>query len=239
MYSKTGLRDDARKMFDEMPERNIATWNAYISNSVLDGRPRNAIYAFIEFRRIGGEANSITFCAFFNACSDSSYLKLGRQLHGFVIRSGFTADVSVANGMINFYGKCGDIMSSELVFEGISNRNDVTWCSMVAAYEQNDKKEKACMVFLSARREGMEPTDFLVSIVASACAGIAGLELGRMVHALAVKACIEVSVFVGSALVDKYGKCGSIEDCEKVFHEMPERNLVTWNGLIGGYAHQG
>lgn len=239
MYSKTGLRDDASKMFDEMPERNIATWNAYISNSVLDGRPRNAIYAFIEFRRIGGEANSITFCAFFNACSDSSYLKLGRQLHGFVIRSGFTADVSVANGMIDFYGKCGDIMSSELVFEGISNRNDVTWCSMVAAYEQNDEKEKACMVFLSARREGMEPTDFLVSSVASACAGIAGLELGMMVHALAVKACIEVSVFVGSALVDMYGKCGSIEDCEKAFHEMPERNLVTWNGLIGGYAHQG
>ncbi|KAA8527616.1 hypothetical protein F0562_034989 [Nyssa sinensis] len=239
MYCKTGLRQDASKMFAEMPERNIATWNAYISNSVLDGQPQNAISAFIEFRRLGGEPNSITFCAFLNACSDASYLQLGRQLHGFVIRSGNESDVSVANGIIDFYGKCREINSSELVFDGIGNPNDVSWCSMVSAYEQNDEGEKACVVFLRARKEGLEPTDFIVSSVLSACAGLAGLELGRSVHALAVKACVEKNVFVASALVDMYGKCGSIEDCERAFHEMPDRNLITWNALIGAYAHQG
>ncbi|MCI62279.1 pentatricopeptide repeat-containing protein, partial [Trifolium medium] len=35
------------------------------------------------------------------------------------------------------------------------------------------------------------------------------------------------------------GKCGSVENAEQVFGEMPERNLVTWNAMIGGYAHQG
>ncbi|XP_059649584.1 pentatricopeptide repeat-containing protein At4g14850 [Cornus florida] len=239
MYCKTGLRDEAGKMFDEMPVRNTATWNAYISNSVLDGQTRNAISAFIQFRHIGGEPNSITFCAFLNACSDALYLQLGRQLHGFVIRSGNEADVSVANGLIDFYGKCHRINSSELVFNGLRHPNDVSWCSMLAAYEQNDEEEKACMIFLRASKEGVEPTDFMVSSVLSACAGLAALELGRSVHALAVKVSIEKNVFVGSALVDTYGKCGSIEDCESAFHEMPERNLITWNALIGGYAHQG
>ncbi|KAJ7954880.1 Pentatricopeptide repeat-containing protein [Quillaja saponaria] len=238
MYSKTGFRDEAWKMFNEMPERNIATWNAYISNAVLDGRSRNAIVAFKELLHVGGEPNSITFCVFLNACSDTSDLKLGRQLHGFVIRSGYGVDLSVSNGLIDFYGKCQEVGSSEIVFERIDQRNDVSWCSMIATYVQNNEEEKACMVFLRARKEALEPTDFMISSVLSACAELAGLELGSSVHALAVKVCVEGNIFVGSALVDMYGKCGSIEDAEQVFSRIPERNVITWNAMIGGYSHQ-
>ncbi|KAJ6981727.1 pentatricopeptide repeat-containing protein At4g14850 [Populus alba] len=239
MYSKTGLKFEAQRLFDEMPPRNVAVWNAYISNAVLDGRPRKAIDKFIEFRRVGGEPDLITFCAFLNACADARCLDLGRQLHGLVIRSGFERDVSVANGIIDFYGKCKEVELAEMVFNGMGRRNSVSWCTMVAACEQNDEKEKACVVFLMGRKEGIELTDYMVSSVISAYAGISGLEFGRSVHALAVKACLEGDIFVGSALVDMYGKCGSIEDCEQVFHEMPERNLVSWNAMISGYAHQG
>ncbi|XP_008224305.1 PREDICTED: pentatricopeptide repeat-containing protein At4g14850 [Prunus mume] len=239
MYCKTGLRDEARKVFDEMPERNLATWNAYMSNAVLDGRPLNAVYKFIEFLRAGGEPNSITFCAFLNACSDTSNLELGRQLHGFVMRCGFGKDVSVLNGLIDFYGKCREVASSMMVFDTIDKRNDVSWCSLVAACVQNDEEEMACELFLRARKEGVEPTDFMVSSVLSACSGLAWLEQGRSVHAIAVKACVEGNLFVGSALVDMYGKCGSIEDAKRAFNGMPSRNLISWNAMVGGYAHQG
>ncbi|MED6145474.1 Pentatricopeptide repeat-containing protein [Stylosanthes scabra] len=239
MYSKTGLLVNARKMFDEMPHRNLATWNAYISNVVLDGRSLDAIGAFKEFLSVNGEPNSITFCAFLNACSNTSSLELGRQLHGFVIRGGYREDVSVLNGLVDFYGKCGDIVSAEMVFSRIGWRDVVSWCSMLVALVQNHEEERACMVFMQAREEGVEPTDFMISSVISACAKLGGLELGRTVHALAVKACVEENIFVGSALVDMYGKCGSIDNAEQVFGEMPQRNLVTWNALIGGYAHQG
>ncbi|KAG5236591.1 pentatricopeptide repeat-containing protein [Salix suchowensis] len=239
MYSKTGLKIEAQRLFDETPLRNVAVWNAYISNAVLDGRPRKAIDTFIKFRRVGGEPDLITLCAFMNACADARYLDLGRQLHGFVIRSGFEGDVSVANGIIDFYGKCKEVELAEMVFNGMGRRNSVSWCTMVAVCEQNDEKEKACMVFSMGRKEGIELTDYMVSSVISAYAGLSGLEFGRSVHALAVKACVEGNIFVGSALVDMYGKCGSIEDCEQVFHEMPERNLVSWNAMISGYAHQG
>ncbi|CAB78527.1 hypothetical protein [Arabidopsis thaliana] len=225
MYCKTRLRDDARKLFDEIPERNLETWNAFISNSVTDGRPREAIEAFIEFRRIDGHPNSITFCAFLNACSDWLHLNLGMQLHGLVLRSGFDTDVS--------------IRSSEIIFTEMGTKNAVSWCSLVAAYVQNHEDEKASVLYLRSRKDIVETSDFMISSVLSACAGMAGLELGRSIHAHAVKACVERTIFVGSALVDMYGKCGCIEDSEQAFDEMPEKNLVTRNSLIGGYAHQG
>ncbi|KAL7599338.1 hypothetical protein Lser_V15G22197 [Lactuca serriola] len=239
MYSKIGLKDDANKMFDEMPVKNLATWNAYISNAVLDGNPRKAIDAFIKSRRLSGEPTSITFCVVFNACSDALFLQIGKQIHAFVIRYGYEHHVSVANSLIDFYGKCKDITSAHLVFNNISSHNDVSWCSMVSAYEQNNEGEKACILFLQAMRNNIEPKDFIISSVISACAGISSLETGRLIHSLAIKSCIDGNIFVGSALVDMYAKCGNIEDCEKVFDEMPERNLITWNALLSGYAHLG
>ncbi|CAN6677161.1 unnamed protein product [Malus baccata var. baccata] len=198
MYNKTGLRDEARKMFDEIPNRNLATWNAYMSNAVLDGHPLSAVYKFIEFLWVDGEPDSITFCAFLNACSDMLNLELRRQLHGFVMRCGFGKDVSILNRL----------------------RNDVSWCSMVAACVQNDEEEKACDVL-------------------SACAGVVWIEQGRSVHAVAVKACVEGNVFVGSALVDMYGKYESIEDAHRAFDELPLWNLITWSAMVSAYAHQG
>ncbi|KAG5560124.1 hypothetical protein RHGRI_003422 [Rhododendron griersonianum] len=160
-----------------------------------------------------------------NSFMDAADLKLGRQLHGFVIRYGYEADDSVANGWIDFYGKCHEMGCFEVVFGGMSSRNDVSWSSMVATYEQNDEQEKACLVFVKARTEGIEPMDYMVSSVLSACAGLAGLELGRSVHALAAKACIEKNVFVGSALVDM--RVGTPRSCRHGSGIVPRND--TWN----------
>lgn len=147
--------------------------------------------------------------------------------------------MSVSNGLVDFYGKCHRVDSAAMVFEGISRPNGVSWCSLIVVFVQNDQDEKAILTFLRAQKVGMEPTDFMVSSILSACAGLAGLELGKSVHALSVKSCIDGNIYVGSALVDMYAKCGSIEHSEQAFDEMPERNLTTWNALIGGYAHHG
>ncbi|PWZ29145.1 Pentatricopeptide repeat-containing protein [Zea mays] len=134
---------------------------------------------------------------------------------------------------------CRCVGKARAVFDGMGIRNNVSWCSMVVAYAQNGAEEEAFLVYLGARRAGEEPTDFMVSSVLTTCAGLLGLDLGRALHAVAVCSCIDSNIFVASALVDMYGKCGGIEDAEQVFFEMPQRNLVTWNAMIGGYAHIG
>lgn len=141
--------------------------------------------------------------------------------------------------MVDFFGKCRCVGKARAVFDGMGVRNNVSWCSMVVAYAQNGAEEEAFFVYLGARRAGEEPTDFMVSSVLTTCAGLLGLDLGRALHAVAVRSCIDSNIFVASALVDMYGKCGGIEDAEQVFFEMPQRNLVTWNAMIGGYAHIG
>ncbi|CAN1270393.1 Pentatricopeptide repeat-containing protein At4g14850 [Linum perenne] len=238
-YAKRGEIELANKVFGRVESPKLILWNAMISGYAKNGHAEEAVELFRRMVNKGGEPDGITLCAFLNACADTLNLVLGKQLHGFVMRSGFESDVSVSNGLIDFYGKCKEVGLAEMVFDGMERRNLVTWGSMVATYEQNGEKEKACIAFMKCRKLGIEPTDYVISSVVSACAELAGMELGRSVHALAVKSCVDADVYVGSALVDMYGKCGSIHDAEQTFREMPEKNLFAWNAMISGYAHQG
>ncbi|VAI44348.1 unnamed protein product [Triticum turgidum subsp. durum] len=222
-----------------MPNRNVVAWNAVMTNAVLAGRPLETVQAYFGLREAGGMPNVVSVCAFFNACAGAMLLLPGAQFHGFVVKCGFDMDVSVSNAMVDFYGKCRCAEKAKMVFDAMRVRNSVSWCSMVVAYAQNGAEEDAFAVYLGARRAGEEPTDFMVSSVLTTCAGLLGLDLGRALHAVAVRSCIDANIFVASALVDMYGKCGGVEDAHHVFVDMPQRNLVTWNAMIGGHANIG
>ena len=153
MYSKTGLKFEAKRLFDEMAERNIATWNAYFSNAVLDGNPRKAIDTFIDFHRVVGEPDSITFCAFLNVCADAGYLDFGRQLHGFVIRSGFEGDVSVAMGPFIFMGTVRKL--DWLKYFQWDGEDSVSWCSMVLLVSRMMRRRRLAWCFWWVEGKGL------------------------------------------------------------------------------------
>jgi hypothetical protein len=80
MYFKNGRRALARRLFEEMPNWNVAAWNAVMTNSVLDGRPLETVAAYFGLRKAGGMLDVVPVCAFFNACAGAAYLSLGEQL---------------------------------------------------------------------------------------------------------------------------------------------------------------
>ncbi|KAJ1687567.1 hypothetical protein LUZ63_018957 [Rhynchospora breviuscula] len=239
MYFKTRLNLDAYKLFDEMPNRSVVSWNALVTNCVQDGRPGDAIDGYFGMLRDGYRPNTVSLCAFFNACAAVECLYLGCQLHGFVVRSGFEHDFLVENALIDFYGKCHDVICAKKVFDEMHVKNNVSWCSIISAYAQNGCEEEALNVYLQGRRDGFEPTDYMVSSILTACIGLSALDLGRSMHGVAVRSCIDKNIYVASTLVNLYGKCGNITDAEQVFSEMHKLNLITWNAIIGAYAHCG
>ncbi|RZC56130.1 hypothetical protein C5167_014979 [Papaver somniferum] len=83
------------------------------------------------------------------------------------------------------------------------------------------------------RQTGVHPNQFTFSAVLPACAETMS---GKQIHCLGLKRGFDSDVFVGSGLIDMYGKCCEMGYAEKVFDEMPERNLVSWNSLIVGFS---
>ncbi|KAK9740064.1 hypothetical protein RND81_03G008500 [Saponaria officinalis] len=117
--------------------------------------------------------------------------------------------------------------------------NVVSWTSMVSCCSQNGKDIEALELFKDMQLAGVKPNAVTIPCLLPACGNIAALMHGKAAHCFSLRRGMVDDVFVGSALIDMYAKCGKIRDSQLCFDKMPEKNLVTWNVIIGGYAMHG
>jgi pentatricopeptide repeat protein len=68
---------------------------------------------------------------------------------------------------------------------------------------------------------------------------LGAVEKGMEIHKDIIRSGLEFDVYVGSALVDMYAKCGSMDKARDLFDRMPQRNVVSWNTMISAYARDG
>ncbi|KAM3736832.1 hypothetical protein ACB098_09G011000 [Castanea mollissima] len=125
------------------------------------------------------------------------------------------------------------------VFREMPVRNVVSWNAMIGGCSQIGHNEEAVNLLIEMLREGLMPNQSTFPCAISAAANIAALGMGRSFHACAVKFLDKIDVFVGNSLISFYAKCGSMEDSLLVFNKLSERNIVSWNAVICGYAQNG
>jgi pentatricopeptide repeat protein len=104
---------------------------------------------------------------------------------------------------------------------------------------QNGICDEALQLFRDMGVAGVMPDSATVVSVLPACAGLEALQQGKEIHHYAIKFRFEFDVDVGSALLTMYSKCGRVDDAERVFHKMSERDVVSWNAMIARYAQNG
>eukprot|EP00250_Pteridium_aquilinum_P007771 c17427_g3_i1 orf=66-536(+) len=69
-----------------------------------------------------------------------------------------------------------------------------------------------------------------------ACGKQRNLRKGSSIHAdVLERGLLTEDVSLGNALLSMYVKCDALAKAQKMFDELPMRNLVTWNALIAGY----
>ncbi|KAK4488646.1 hypothetical protein RD792_004415 [Penstemon davidsonii] len=186
------------------------------------------------------ESNYRNIC---NHILDSSRLKnvlKGQLIHAHVIKSGLQIVPLVCHHFINFYAKLQLPDYSDQIFSETHFKSSTTWSSIISCFTQNELPIRGLEYFkLMLRNDRVFPDDHIFPCVTKSCAMINGYGLGQSVHCLALKVGFDVNVYVGSSIVDMYAKCGRLGDARKMFDEMPERNVVSWSGMIYGYAQMG
>ncbi|KAJ0966846.1 hypothetical protein J5N97_023763 [Dioscorea zingiberensis] len=144
------------------------------------------------------------------------------------------------NAMIAGYARSGSPVDARCLFDEMPERDVMSWSSLVSGFSQCGLCKEALAVFEEMLQSGVTPNEATLVSVASACAQLRDLERGHRLHRYVVDHKLgRMSMILGTALVDMYGKCGSIEDAYKVFKEMPVRNIYSWNSMITGLALNG
>eukprot|EP01018_Ginkgo_biloba_P009349 Gb_05354 [translate_table: standard] len=233
MYAKCGSLLDACQMFDKMPERNLVTWTAMITAYAQNGQGEKAIKMFCLMQLLGMKPNIFTFASVLKACNSEE----GKQIHAYIIKSGFQRYASVGNSLLTVHAKCGRVEDARQVFDKMPVRDEFSWNALISGYTQNGYAEEALNLFCQMHSTAhIKPDQLTLASILKAIgsSSLASLENGKVLHANIIKSGYESDVFVGSALVDMYSKCGSIEDARLMFDKMPERNVVSWNIMVAG-----
>lgn len=169
-------------------------------------------------------------------CAKRRLFLQGKACHAQILVMGLQKDTLTSNILINMYSKCGSVGFARQVFDEMPSRSLVSWNTMIGSLTQNGEENEALGLLLKMQRENTPFGEFTISSVLCACAAKCALSECQMLHSFAVKAAMDLNVFVATALLDVYAKCGLMKDAACVFESMPERSVVTWSSMAAGYV---
>ncbi|XP_057847995.1 pentatricopeptide repeat-containing protein At3g26782, mitochondrial [Cryptomeria japonica] len=236
---KSGAFDEALRLLEEMPQPNVVSWTAIIAGYAQNGFCEMALEIFKRMQLTDVKPNSVTFVNTLPACAKVGALEEGMEIHQKALESGLLSDVVVKNALVDFYAKCGRIQKAYALFDQMPQRDVVSWTAMIAGYAQNGFPGKSLEIFKKMQLEGVKPDLSTFTSVLPACAKLGDLEQGMEIHQKIKETGLLSDAIIANALIDMYAKCGSIQTAHELFDKIRQRDAVSWNAIIAGYAQNG
>ncbi|KAI9123380.1 hypothetical protein K1719_004680 [Acacia pycnantha] len=209
MYGKLGLVDLALRVFEEMPVRDLVSWNSMIGAYSLVNDHLNSLRCFREMLGLEIRPDKFTILNALGACSLGVSLSLGKKTHCIALKLGFESDVMVQTSLIDMYSKCGRVDYAERVFNRISLRSVVAWNAMIGGYALNGQPLQA----LGSMRKMLEADNLsvdnitLINLLPS-CEQLGAVLVGKSIHGLAIRKGFLPHPVLETALLDMYGEFG-------------------------------
>ncbi|KAH7689110.1 TPR-like protein [Dioscorea alata] len=237
MYAKCGLFDFAMKLFELMDgNRDVVSWNSIIAACLKDELFIEALFLFRKMLEAGIGTNSYNVVSALQACAELSLLKLGMQIHASVWKRGKTIQVHEANSLIVMYARCGRMDDATRVFAETSEKDYISWNSILSGCVQNGLNMEATSFFRELLEVGIKPDQVSVINIASALGRLGNTLNGMEVHAYSIKQGFESNLQLGNTLVDMYAKFSLVNYTERVFHKMPDKDYISWTTAIAALA---
>ncbi|KAF8393248.1 hypothetical protein HHK36_021489 [Tetracentron sinense] len=239
-YASGGYLDDAQRLFDEIPVRDVVSWNAIIAGYAQSGKFGEALAFFQEMLREKAQPNESTMVSVLSACAQSGSLELGKWVHSWIEDRGLGSNLRLVNALIDMYSKCGDLEKACGLFDGICQRDRISWNVMIGGYTHMSHYKEALVLFRKMQQSNEEPNEVTFLSILPACANLGALDLGKWIHAYIDKNFSKsTNTSLPTSLIDMYAKCGNIKAALQVFDSAKPRSLASWNAMISGLAMHG
>ncbi|KAL5718650.1 hypothetical protein ACHQM5_011530 [Ranunculus cassubicifolius] len=239
MYGRCQCIHESTAVFNEMVHRDCVSWNALLAVYAEFGSIRLTLEMFSKMRNSFLKENKFTLASVLEVLSKSRAPDLTKEIHSHMIKSGYMSDDSMLTCLIRAYGKCDEIENMLLLFSEIYFLDVVHLNATLATLVHAGYCEEALKLFQEIWNSIVMIDGITLSVLLKACGALTTLEEGKIIHSLVLKYGISQDNYVGSALVDVYCKCGSIDDGRMVFDDLPVDNMVAWNAMIVGYSQHG
>lgn len=237
MYMNCGNKDGARRVFEAMEERTVVSWNTMISGYFQNGSSKEALLVF--WRMVGSdmEVDSASVLSVLPACGSLKDLEQGREVHALIKSRGIGKRLAVQNALLDMYVKCGSMDGARAAFDGMVERDVVTWTIMINGYILSQDVDLAFEMCRLMQFEGVRPNEVTLASLLAMCASLQDVKLGKCLHGWAMRHSVDRDVNVETALIDHYAKCNSFGLSLRVFSNTSQSRTVPWNAVLSGCIH--
>ncbi|XP_050885321.1 pentatricopeptide repeat-containing protein At2g39620 [Lathyrus oleraceus] len=240
MYTRFELFIHAMRLFNRMQNKDVVVWNTLINGFVKYGDPHLALEMFDRLQSSGIQPDSGTLVGMVSACSTMDYLDIGTCFHGNIKKRGFESNTHVKVALMDMYAKCGSLFSAECLFLLTKHvKDEVSWNVMISGYLHNGYANEAISTFQWMKLENIRPSLVTFAIILPAVSYLTVLKEAMAFHACIIRMGFPSSILLGNSLIDMYAKCGQLSYSEKCFHEMENKDTISWNAMLSGYAMHG
>ncbi|XVF36274.1 hypothetical protein REPUB_Repub19eG0044000 [Reevesia pubescens] len=236
VYARCGDSESAELLHKSLPRENLVSLTAIISSYAEKGNVDMVVACFAQSRRLDMELDAVAMLSILHGVKDPAYVDIGLAFHGYGIKTGLCIHCLVANGLISMYSKFNDIEAVFSLFSEMQEKPLSSWNSIISGCVQAGRAGDAMDLFCQMKIYGHDPDAITVASLLSGCSQLGYLQFGKKLHSFVLRNNLEVEDFIGTAIIDMYIKCGSIELAERVFKSISEPCLATWNTMITGYG---
>ncbi|KAK6936389.1 Pentatricopeptide repeat [Dillenia turbinata] len=231
--------DKAQLVFTQINEPTLPIFNFMIRALSQSNQPHRSLNMYKQMHGNGLFGDDQTFIFIFKTCGRSLNLKFGMMAHIHVLKLGYVSFLFVSNALIHMYGLCGDLGLSRKVFDEMSNRDLVSWNSLICGYSQCSKYREVLGLFDLMCEDNVKGDAVTMVKVLLASSHLGDKECVDYAMRYIEDNNVEIDVYLGNTMIDLYGRFGLVELARGVFDQMHERNIVSWNTMIMGYAKSG
>ncbi|XP_008806036.1 pentatricopeptide repeat-containing protein At5g39680 [Phoenix dactylifera] len=241
IYVKCGQLHLARRLFDTMPERNNVSGNALMAGYFHAGFPLEALAVFksMDLSQLPGGPNEYMLTTVLACCAEVRALEEGQQCHEYALKSGLVSHSYVRNALLHMYSKCSGMEDALQVFKTIPGFDIFAFNSMINGFLEHGQLNYALEVVSGMVKEVAWWDHVSYVAVLGLCADSKDMKLGRQVHSQILRRGVEFSVFVGSAIVDMYGKWGDVQSSRHAFDRLLNKNVVSWTAVMAVCVQNG
>ncbi|KAL1352406.1 hypothetical protein HN51_016414 [Arachis hypogaea] len=244
LYAKYASVRQAYQLFEESPCRTVHLWNSMLRSYCLEGKWVETLCLFHQMNACALSAeerpDNFTVSISLKSCVGLQRLELGEMIHGFLKKKAMNKDVFVGSALIELYSKCGRMNDAEKVFMEYPNPDVVLWTSMVTGYERSGDPELALAFFSQmVASENVSPDPVTLVSAVCACAQLSDFKLGRSIHGYVKRRGYDTKLCLTNALLNLYGKTGSIKSAYNLFRKMPDKDIISWTSMVACYTDNG
>lgn len=232
-YTRAGELKSSRELFDKMPERNVVSWNSMISGYAQNGQSAEAIQLFKQMIRTANsndlKPDEVTMAVVISACAHLGALELGSWVVKYMIENHIKLSISGYNSLIFMYAKCGSMRDAEKVFQGMEERDVVSYNTLIAGLAAHGNGNQALKFMSKMREEGLEADRITYIGVLTACSHAGLLKEGRQVF----ESIKTPGVDHYACMVDLLGRMGQLDKAKRLIDSMPiEPHAGVYGALL-------